>query len=193
MTYLLLFLLEWKVLIKFCNISNLLQLIRVTLNLLLEVLDTLRHTLGNLQIVLHLLHGSSDLRLFQSVLRQRLVRVLQFPDLLPLEIDLGHLAVVVGQLLVIIVVRRLLVLLQLVNWLLAFLLAIIWPVFCRIFLADRHGTWITLKLLHLLLTLALLLQLNHLLGDLRFLSLHRTSVRTLRLLLLLLRHHGDVV
>lgn len=56
MTNLLLFLLERKVLIKFCNVSNLLQLIRVTLNLLFEVLDTLGNTLGNLQIVLYLFH-----------------------------------------------------------------------------------------------------------------------------------------
>lgn len=122
------------------------------------------------------------------------MRVFQFPDLLPLEIDLGHLAVVVRQLLVIIVVRRLLVLLQLVNWLLAFLLGLVrTSVFRSVFLADRHRTWITLKLLHLLLSLALLLELNHLLGDLGFLCLHETSVRTLRLLLLLLRRHGDVV
>jgi len=55
-TSLLLFFLERKVLIQFCNISNFLQLIRVTLNLLLQVLDTLGNTLGNLQVVLNLFH-----------------------------------------------------------------------------------------------------------------------------------------
>lgn len=139
MTHLLLLLLEWQVLVKLRHICDLLKLIRITLHLLLQVLHSLRNTLGDLEIMLHLLHGSTDLGLFQGVLRQCLVSVFQLPDLFLLQVDFGHFAVVVSQLLIIVVVGWLLVFLQLVDWLLALLFAFLRAsIFALVFLSDDH-------------------------------------------------------
>lgn len=90
----------------------------IGLYLLLEVLHPLGDRLGDLEIVLDLLHGGSTLGLLHGILGQGLVSVLELLDLLFLEVDLGHLPVIVSQLLVVIVVGWLLVFLQLVDWLL---------------------------------------------------------------------------
>jgi len=125
MARLLLTLLKWQVLIKLRNICDFLQLVCVTLNLLLQVFNSLRDTLRNLEVVLHLLHRSTNLCLLQRVLCQRLVGVLQLTNLFFLQVDPCHFPMIIGKLLIIIVIRRLLVLFKLIYRFLVFFLAVI--------------------------------------------------------------------
>ena len=108
-------LLERQNLVKLSWVGNLLQLPLIALHLLLEILNSLRDRLSNLQVVLHALHGCSRLGLLDGILSERLVRVHELLDLLLLEVDLSHLAMVVCQLLIIVIVSRLRVLLDLVD------------------------------------------------------------------------------
>lgn len=117
MTLHFLLLFERQILIKLGDVRNLLELIGVALDLLLEVLHTLRHILGNLKIVLNFLNGRADFGLLKCILRESLVRLFEFADFLLLQIDLCHLPVIVRQLLIIVIIGRLLVFFQLVDWL----------------------------------------------------------------------------
>ena len=65
---------------------------------------------------------SARLSLLQSIFGQSIVGILELAYLLLLQVNLSHLPVVVSELLVVVVVRRLLFLLQLVDWLLILLL-----------------------------------------------------------------------
>ena len=119
-----LILLERKDLVELGRVRDLLKLPRITGNLLLKVLDTLRNRLGNQQVVLNALHGSTRLRLLNGILGECVVRVQELFDLLLLEVNLGHLAVVVSQLLVVIVVIRLSLLFNFVDWRLGLIFSI---------------------------------------------------------------------
>ena len=68
--------------------------------------------------MLHLLHTSARLGLNDSILRQSLMSILKFPNLLLFELDLTHFPMVVGNLFVVIVICRLLVFFNLVYRLL---------------------------------------------------------------------------
>lgn len=173
MTWLLLLLLERQVLIKFSHIGDLLKLIRVTLNLLFQVLDTFSHALCDLQVVLHLLHGGTNLGLLQCIFGECLMCILKLPNLFLLQVDFSHFPVVVSKLLVIIIIGWLLIFLKLVDWFLALFLAIIATSgrSC-VFLSHRSST---------LVQFWLLLCLNHLLRNWWPIGkrLHHRGIRTL--------------
>lgn len=109
---------EGKRLVDFVHIWKTLQLLLIHRDLLLQVLDSLRHIFGDFQVVLDLLHGSASLGLLQSIFGQSLMSVFKLANLILLQIDLSHFPVVVRQLFVIIVVSRLLLLLKVVDRLL---------------------------------------------------------------------------
>ena len=110
--------LEWQYFVQLSRVVDLLELLLVTLNLLLQVLNSLSHILCDLQVVLDSLHGSAGLGLFESVGSERLMSVHELVDLFLLQLYLGHLSMVVRQLLIIVVVCRLLITLKFINWLL---------------------------------------------------------------------------
>jgi hypothetical protein len=112
----LLIFLEGVDLIYLVGVLDLLELCLVRLYLLSKVLDSLGHVLRDAQVVLNALHRGARLGLLQSIGGERFVGIHQLLDLLLLQIDLGHLAVVVCELLIIIVVVWLLVLLERIDW-----------------------------------------------------------------------------
>lgn len=93
-----------------------LQLSCVCLHLLSEVLDALGDVLRDAEVVLDPLHGGARLSLLKRIGGEGLMRVHQLLHLLFFEVDAGLLAVVVCHFFVIVVVSRLLVLLDLVDW-----------------------------------------------------------------------------
>ena len=125
MTLHLLLLLKRQILIKFSRVCDFLQLVGIPLHLLFQILDTLGYALGNLEIVLYFLHRWANLGLLQSILCQCLVSLLKLSDLFLLQIDLGHLPVIIRQLLIVIIIRWLLIILQLINDLFLLLASII--------------------------------------------------------------------
>lgn len=168
---------EWEILVKLCNVRNLLQLVGVALNLLFEVLNALCNTFGNFEIVLHLLHGTANLGLLQRILGKSLVRLLKLADLILLQINLCHLSMIVGQLLIIIIVRWLLIFLQFIDWRFTLLFVIVGrllidgTIFLRkslllllsiTLLGEVHRLLLLLKLDHLLRRLLIIIHLIHL-------------------------------
>ena len=141
-------LLERQYFVQLSRVVDLLELLCVTLNLLLQVLDSLSHILCYLQVMLDSLHGSAGLGLFESVGSERLMSVHELVDLFLLQLYLGHLTVVVGQFLIIIVVCRLLITLKFVDRLL----------FLRLWSIGSRLSWWLLLSWRLILLLCQLLQ-----------------------------------
>jgi len=112
--------LKREVLVNIISIFDWLKLLLITLHLLFQVLDSFGNTLCNFEVVLDLLHGCSWLSLFQSIFSKCLMSILELSDLISLELNLSHFSMIVCYLLIVIVVSRLLILLQLVNWLTIF-------------------------------------------------------------------------